>query len=64
MSKDNKAKHLNDGKKKNTSLRLQSKTLKALKKRAIDEDTSVQAIIENLVEQYLSKKIKLNKLAK
>ena len=51
-------------KKKNTSLRLESKTLKALKKRAIDEDTSVQAIIENLVELYLTKKIKLNKTVK
>lgn len=56
-SKDKPAK---DGKK-NTSLRLEGKTLKALKKRAIDEDASVQAIIENLVEQYLTKKIKFTK---
>lgn len=41
--------------KKNTSLRLNSKTLKALKIRAIEEDTSVQKIIETLVEDYLGK---------
>ncbi|MEY8840368.1 ribbon-helix-helix protein, CopG family [Cribrihabitans sp. XS_ASV171] len=39
--------------KKNTSLRLDAKTLKALKIRAIEEDTSVQKIIERLVENYL-----------
>ncbi|NBT30412.1 MAG: CopG family transcriptional regulator [Rhodobacteraceae bacterium] len=42
-----------DDKKKNTSLRLNSKTLKALKMRAIEDDTSVQKIIEDLVETYL-----------
>lgn len=41
-----------DGKK-NTSLRLNKKTLKALKMRAIEEDTSVQKIIEQLIEAYL-----------
>lgn len=41
-----------DGKK-NTSLRLGKKTLKALKMRAIEEDTSVQRIIEQLIEAYL-----------
>lgn len=41
-----------DGKK-NTSLRLNKKTLKALKMRAIEEDTSVQRIIEQLIEAYL-----------
>ena len=41
-----------DGKK-NTSLRLSKKTLKALKMRAIEEDTSVQRIIEQLIEAYL-----------
>lgn len=40
--------------KKNTSLRLSKKTLKALKIRAIEEDTSVQNIIEQLIEAYLS----------
>ena len=39
--------------KKNTSLRLKGKTLKALKVRAIEEDTSVQQIIETLIETYL-----------
>lgn len=43
-----------DGKK-NTSLRLSGKTLKALKIRAIEEDTSVQKIIETLIEEYLGK---------
>lgn len=42
-----------DDKKKNTSLRLNSKTLRALKMRAIEDDTSVQKIIEDLVETYL-----------
>lgn len=38
---------------KNTSLRLDSKTLKALKIRAIEEDTSIQRLIERLIEDYL-----------
>ncbi|NDW00687.1 ribbon-helix-helix protein, CopG family [Salipiger sp. PrR002] len=41
--------------KKNTSLRLSSKTLKALKMRAIEEDRSVQKIVETLIEDYLRK---------
>ncbi len=40
--------------KRNTSLRLDAGTLKALKIRAIEEETSVQKIIERLVENYLS----------
>ncbi len=40
-------------KKKSTSLRLNKKTLNALKIRAIEEETSVQKIIETLVEDYL-----------
>ncbi|BDX07355.1 hypothetical protein [Planctobacterium marinum] len=47
-----------DGKK-NTSLRLGSKTLKALKIRAIEEDTSIQKILEKLVEGYLAGDIKI-----
>jgi hypothetical protein len=43
------------GKKKNTSLRLDSKTLKALKIRAIEDDSSVQQIIETLIDDYLNK---------
>ena len=39
--------------KKNTSLRLDPKTLKALKMRAIQDDTSIQKIIERLIEDYL-----------
>ncbi|MCG7519544.1 hypothetical protein [Ruegeria sp. Ofav3-42] len=39
--------------KKNTSLRLDGKTLKALKIRAIEEGTSVQKIVETLVNDYL-----------
>lgn len=41
--------------KKNTSLRLDKKTLKALKIRAIEEDTSVQKIIETLIQAYIRK---------
>lgn len=44
-----------EDKKKNTSLRLSVKTLKALKMQAIEGDTSVQKIIEDLVETYLKK---------
>lgn len=39
----------------NTSLRLDRKTLKALKVRAIENDTSVQKIIEKLITTYLKK---------
>jgi len=46
--------------KKNTSLRLDRKTLKALKIRAIEEDTSVQKIIERLVVAYLESPSTLN----
>ena len=56
MSKDKKSSVKDDkSKKKNTSLRLDSKTLTALKLRAIEDDTSVQRIIETLVEDYLKK---------
>ncbi len=41
--------------KKNTSLRLNKKTLKALKIIAIEQDTSVQQLIENLILDYLKK---------
>ena len=50
-----------DDKKKNTSLRLSGKTLKALKIRAIEEDTSVQQIVEQLVEDYLQTPRKTSK---
>ncbi len=50
--------------KKNTSLRLDSKTLKALKIRAIEEDTSVQSIVERLIDLYLANKVKLPKAKK
>ena len=40
--------------KKNTSLRLDNKTLKALKIIAIEKDTSVQKIIEELVKKYVN----------
>lgn len=43
-------------KKKNTSLRLEADTLKALKIRAIKEDSSVQQIVEKLIQNYLAKK--------
>jgi predicted DNA binding CopG/RHH family protein len=38
-----------------TSLRLESKTLKALKMKALREDTSVQKIMEKLITDYLKK---------
>ena len=41
------------GHKKNTSLRLDKQTLKALKIRAIENDTSVQKLIEKLIDDYL-----------
>ncbi|MQQ08826.1 ribbon-helix-helix protein, CopG family [Epibacterium sp. SM1979] len=53
MAKDKQNKS-SEGDKKNTSLRLERKTLKALKIRAIEEDTSVQKIIEQLIEEYLA----------
>ena len=43
------------GGKTNTSLRLDRHKLKALKIRAIEEDTSVQKILETLVDAYLAK---------
>jgi predicted DNA binding CopG/RHH family protein len=52
VRKDKGARENDDGKK-NTSLRLEKKTLKALKIRAIEEETSVQKIIEQLIEAYL-----------
>lgn len=43
--------------KKNTSLRLDKQTLKALKIRAIEQDTSIQNLIESLIKDYLSKQL-------
>lgn len=45
--------HQADDNKKNTSLRLSKKTLKALKIHAIEQDTSVQKIIESLIQDHL-----------
>jgi len=53
MSKDKTAGEKPGKGKRNTSLRLEGKTLKALKIRAIEEGTSVQKIIETLVKDYL-----------
>jgi len=50
--------------KKNTSLRLESSMLKALKIRAIEEDSSVQVILERLVEEYLNSPKKQKKTKK
>lgn len=44
--------------KKNTSLRLDKPTLKALKIKAIEKDTSVQALIEGLISDYLKQEKK------
>ena len=40
-------------KKKNTSLRLEAKVLKELKMIAIEQETSVQAIIESLITDFI-----------
>lgn len=40
-------------KRRNTSLRLDRDTLKALKIHAIKKDSSVQKIVEKLIEDYL-----------
>ncbi len=53
MSKDDKQ---GGSERRNTSLRLRSETLKALKIRAIEEDKSVQGLVEELIESYLSEK--------
>ena len=42
-------------KKKNTSLRLDAKTLKELKLIALRTDTSIQKIFEELIGAYISK---------
>ncbi|MEM1004693.1 MAG: hypothetical protein AAF496_04005 [Pseudomonadota bacterium] len=54
MSKDKTAGEKSGKGKKNTSLRLDGKTLKALKIRAIEDGTSVQKIVEKLVNEYLA----------
>ena len=46
---------------KNTSLRLDDKTLKALKIRAIENNSSIQSIVEELITEYLANRIKLKK---
>ncbi|WP_170464104.1 hypothetical protein [Ruegeria arenilitoris] len=53
MPKNKDATEKPDKGKTNTSLRLDGKTLKALKIRAIEEGTSVQKIVETLVNDYL-----------
>jgi hypothetical protein len=45
-----------DDKKKNTSLRLDKKMLKTLKRHALENETSVQQIVEKLIENYLKRK--------
>jgi hypothetical protein len=57
MSKDN-------SDKKNTSLRLDSKTLKALKLRAIEDDMTVQSVLEFLIGEYLNNNIKIKRSKK
>jgi predicted HicB family RNase H-like nuclease len=46
----------NKNNKKNTSLRLDKNTLKALKIKAIEQETSIQNLIESLILDYLKKK--------
>jgi len=52
---NDKHKKVNASDRKNTSLRLDNAVLKRLKIRAIEEDSSVQGILEKLVYQYLEK---------
>ncbi len=40
--------------KKNTSLRLEAKVLKSLKMIAVEQDTSVQAIVEKLITDFIA----------
>jgi len=40
-------------KKKSTSLRLDAKVLKDLKLLAVEQETSIQAIVEALVKEYI-----------
>jgi hypothetical protein len=42
-------------KKKNTSLRLEKEMLKRLKQAALEEETSIQDIIERLIREYLDR---------
>lgn len=42
-------------KKKSTSLRLDPKVLKELKLLAVEQEKSIQSIIESLVKEYISK---------
>ncbi len=44
--------------KKSTSLRLDKQTLKALKIKAIENETSIQKLIESLIIDFLNKSIK------
>ena len=44
---------MSDCKKKSTSLRLDPQVLKELKIVAVEQETSVQAIIESLITKYL-----------
>ncbi len=48
-------KNNSDKKIKNTSLRLESRVLKALKMKALEEDSSIQKIMERLIKDYLKK---------
>ncbi|WP_156870820.1 CopG family transcriptional regulator [Ketobacter nezhaii] len=49
-----------DKHKKNTSLRLDAKTLKELKVKAINDDLSVQKIMEKLIKGYLKGEFKID----
>lgn len=42
-------------KKKSTSLRLDPKVLKELKLLAVEQETSIQAIVESLVTEYIKR---------
>jgi len=56
MSKKEANHEKSKGKKKNTSLRLEGEMLKALKIIALEEETSIQKIVEQLITKYLTEK--------
>ncbi len=58
-SQQEKSPQKNSEGKKNTSLRLDKQTLKALKIHAIEKDTSIQNLIESLIKEYLKNNNKI-----
>lgn len=53
-AKHEKSEKIDKGDKKSYPLRLSKATLKALKLKALEDDTSVQKILEGLIDAYLA----------